>query len=228
MLDSILESFTATASPVTPLYLLVCTMASLLMGFGVALTYMYKNTYTKSFVVTLVLLPAMVQLVIMVVNGNLGAGVAVMGAFSLVRFRSIPGSAREISSIFFAMAVGLAAGMGYLAVAFLFLALIGLVTMLLNTFHFGETKKMEKELKIILPENLNYAGLFDDLFEQYTNGSTLLRVKTTNMGSLYELQYKIVLKNQDQEKAFIDDLRCRNGNLNITCGWPTQRREELL
>lgn len=227
MLNSILESFTSTAAPVSAVYLLVCTLASLVMGFGVALTYMYKNTYSKSFVVTLVLLPAMVQLVIMVVNGNLGAGVAVMGAFSLVRFRSIPGSAREISSIFFAMAVGLSAGMGYLMVAFLFLIIIGIVTMLLNTFHFGERKTAEKELKITIPENLNYAGLFDDLFDQYTNGATLMRVKTTNMGSLYELHYTVVLKDQEIEKAFIDDLRCRNGNLNIVCGWPSQRREEL-
>lgn len=227
MLNSILESFTSTASPVSAIYLLACTLASLAMGFGVALTYMYRNTYSKSFVVTLVLLPAMVQLVIMVVNGNLGAGVAVMGAFSLVRFRSIPGSAREISSIFFAMAVGLAAGMGYLMVSFLFLVLIGIATMLLNTFKFGEPKRIDKELKITIPENLNYAGLFDDLFERYTKGATLMRVKTTNMGSLYELQYKIVLKNPDIEKAFIDDLRCRNGNLNIVCGWPSQRRDEL-
>jgi uncharacterized membrane protein YhiD involved in acid resistance len=227
LLDSILESFTTTASPVSAPYLLACTLASLAMGFGVALTYMYKNTYSKSFAVTLVLLPAMVQLVIMVVNGNLGAGVAVMGAFSLVRFRSIPGSAREISSIFFAMAVGLAAGMGYLMVSFIFLLMIGFVTMLLNTFHFGETKRMEKELKITIPENLNYIGMFDDLFEQYTKEATLMRVKTTNMGSLYELQYKITLKNPEIEKAFIDDLRCRNGNLNIVCGWPAQRRDEL-
>lgn len=227
MLNSILESFTSTSSPVTAGYMLVCTLASLVMGFGVALTYMYKNTYTKSFVVTLVLLPAMVQLVIMVVNGNLGAGVAVMGAFSLVRFRSIPGSAREISSIFFAMAVGLAAGMGYLAVAFLFLLFIGIATLLLNTFRFGEPRKIEKELKITIPENLNYIGLFDDLFAKYTKEATLTRVKTTNMGSLYELHYKIILQNQDMEKAFIDDIRCRNGNLNIVCGWAMNRRDEL-
>lgn len=227
MLDSILESFTSTASPVSAGYLLACTLASLAMGFGVALTYMYRNTYSKSFVVTLVLLPAMVQLVIMVVNGNLGAGVAVMGAFSLVRFRSIPGSAREISSIFFAMAVGLAAGMGYLMVSFLFLVLIGSASMMLNSFRFGEPKMIDKELKITIPENLSYTGLFDDLFDQYTKTATLIRVKTTNMGSLYELQYKIVLKKPEIEKAFIDDLRCRNGNLNIVCGWPSQRRDEL-
>ncbi len=227
MLNSIIESFTSTSSPVTAWYMLICTLASLIMGFGVALTYMYKNTYTKSFVVTLVLLPAMVQLVIMVVNGNLGAGVAVMGAFSLVRFRSIPGSARDISSIFFAMAVGLAAGMGYLTVAFLFLVFIGLSTMLLNKLHFGEPRKVEKELKITIPENLNYAGLFDDLFAKYTKEFTLIRVKTTNMGSLYELQYKISLRSPEIEKAFIDDLRCRNGNLNIVCGWSTPRRDEL-
>jgi hypothetical protein len=190
------------------------------MAFGliIALIYMYRNTYSKSFVTTLVLLPAMIQLVIMVVNGNLGAGVAVMGAFSLVRFRSIPGTAREISSIFFAMAVGLANGMGYILASFVFLVLVGFTSLLLTTVKFGEQKVEEKELKIIIPENLDYTGLFDDLFDQYVKKADLIRVRTTNMGSLYELYYQVVLKKSEEEKGFIDALRCRNGNLNISCG----------
>lgn len=207
--------------------LLLCTLASLVLGLGVAGIYMYRNNYTKNFVVTLALLPAMVQLVIMIVNGNLGVGVAVMGAFSLVRFRSIPGSSREIGSLFFAMAVGLATGMGYLAIAALFLLIVGLMTMLLNTVSFGEQKTTAKELRITIPENLDYAGLFDDLFSKYTQKSELVRVKTTNMGSLYELRYHIALKGTGIEKSFLDELRCRNGNLNIAIGRVTTRSDEL-
>ncbi|WP_427910113.1 DUF4956 domain-containing protein [Pelotomaculum schinkii] len=207
--------------------LLLCTLASLVLGLGVAGIYMYRNNYTKNFVVTLALMPAMVQLVIMIVNGNLGVGVAVMGAFSLVRFRSIPGSSREIGSIFFAMAVGLATGMGYLVIAALFLLIVGLMTMLLNTVSFGEQKTTAKELRITIPENLDYAGLFDDLFSKYTQKAELVRVKTTNMGSLYELRYHIALKGTEIEKSFLDELRCRNGNLNIAIGRVTTRSDEL-
>ncbi len=227
MLSSILETVSATANNISPSYLLICTLTSIALGIGVALSYMYRNTYSKNFVITLALLPSMVQLVIMIVNGNLGAGVAVMGAFSLVRFRSIPGSAKEISSIFFAMAIGLATGMGYLTVAFLFLVIVGLMTLFLNTIHFGEQKRIEKELKITIPENLNYDGLFDDLFAAYTKHAELVRVKTTNMGSLYELTYRIALNAQEVEKAFIDELRCRNGNLNIACGRISIQKDEL-
>lgn len=227
MLNSIIE--TASISSLTIENLLLCTLASLIFGFGVAGIYMYRNVYSKSFVVTLVLLPAMVQIVIMIVNGNLGTGVAVMGAFSLVRFRSIPGSARDISSIFFAMAVGLATGMGYISIAFIFLVMVGLVTMLLNTLKFGEQKikNSDKELKITIPENLDYTGIFDDLFDKYTSKAELIRVKTTNMGSLYELKYLINIKNVETEKQFIDEIRCRNGNLNIVCGRVPSQRDEL-
>ncbi len=227
MLDSIISIAASNASAISPAYLLVCTLASLTFGLGSALIYMYRNAYSKNFVVTLALLPAMVQLVIMIVNGNLGAGVAVMGAFSLVRFRSIPGSAKDIGSIFFSMAIGLATGMGYISVAFLFLVIVGLMTLFLNTVSFGEQKKIEKELKITIPENLDYAGLFDDLFARYTKGSELIRVKTTNMGSLYELSYRIILGSPEIEKNFIDELRCRNGNLNIVCGRLSAYRDEL-
>jgi len=225
VLESIIE--TTAASAVTPAYLLVCTLASLALGFGVALIYMYRNTYSKNFVVTLALLPAMVQLVIMIVNGNLGAGVAVMGAFSLVRFRSIPGSAKDIGSLFFAMALGLATGMGYITAGFLFMMIVGAMTLLLNTVSFGEQKKIEKELKITIPENLDYEGLFDDLFAKYTKDCELIRVRTTNMGSLYELKYRIILDSPVISKGFMDELRCRNGNLTIACGRAMTTREEL-
>lgn len=225
MLNSLLESITQNGVTFSSFFL--CTIVSLILGLGVALIYMHKNSYSKNFVITLALLPAMVQIVITLVNGNLGAGVAVMGAFGLVRFRSVPGSAREISSIFFAMAIGLATGMGYLFYAFLFLLLIGGAMLLLNLSSFGNPSQTQKELKITIPENLDYEGIFDDLFEKYTNHAELLRVRTTNMGSLYELHYHIELKSSTVPKEFLDQLRCRNGNLNIVCGRISSVRDEL-
>jgi len=197
---------------------LLCSLASL--GFGIlgALAYLFRNTVNKSFVITLSILPVIVQVVIMMVNGSVGAGLAVMGAFSLVRFRSVPGTAREISNIFLAMAMGLTCGMGYLGVAALLLVIVSGATILLSVIPFAEQTVEEKELKITIPESLDYTGIFDDLFEKYTNKSELIRVRTTNMGSLYELQYHIVLKDPTQVKPLIDDIRCRNGNLNIICG----------
>lgn len=207
--------------------LLICTVASLVLGLGAAAVYMYHNVYSKNFVITLALLPAMVQIVIMMVNGNVGTGVAVMGAFSLVRFRSVPGSAREIGSIFMAMAIGLATGMGCIDIAALFLIIIGAMNMILSSCRFGEKKQVEKELKITIPEGLNYTGIFDDLFDQYTKSAQLMSVRTTNMGSLYELSYHVVLKDIALEKDFIDGVRCRNGNLNIVCGMLPMGKEVL-
>lgn len=206
---------------------LICTAASLIFGMGTAGIYMYRNTYAKNFVITLTLLPAMVQLVIMLVNGNVGAGVAVMGAFSLVRFRSIPGSAKEIGSIFMAMAVGLAAGMGALGIAAMFLLIVGAANIALSKSPFGEQKKGVKNLKITIPENLDYTEIFDDLFQEYTEKTKLCTVRTTNLGSLYELRYQIVLKDVKREKEFLDELRCRNGNLSIVCGRLPEGKGEL-
>lgn len=223
MLNSILSN--VTASSVNLQELLLCTAASIILGLVGALIFMYKNEYSKGFVVTLSLLPAIVQLVIMMVNGNVGTGVAVMGAFSLIRFRSVPGNAREICSIFLAMGVGLAAGMGYLGVAVLFMVIIGAASIILNSTGFGEQKKQKKLLKVTIPEDMDYTEIFDDLFAKYTTGADLVRVKTTNMGSLYELQYQVSLKDIKVEKAFIDEIRCRNGNLNIVCGRMTSGYE---
>lgn len=225
MLDSILSSSASAAVSLGGFF--ICTAASLVLGLGVAAVYLFRHTGSKSFVATLALMPAMVQIVIMMVNGNLGAGVAVMGAFSLVRFRSVPGSAREIGSIFFAMAIGLATGMGYIAYATLFLVIVGLASVLLTLSNFGGGKPTDRELKIIIPESLDYTDIFDDLFGKYTRSWDLVRVRTTNMGSLYELTYQIHLRPKIPEKEFIDELRCRNGNLNITCGRLPSARDEL-
>lgn len=206
---------------------LLCTVTSLIMGLGVAYVYMAEKKYSKGFAVTLALLPAMVQIVIMLVNGNLGTGVAVAGAFSLIRFRSVAGSARDIGTIFFAMAIGLATGMGYLFYAVLFFLIIGLVSLLLTRSKFGGEKQDIRILRITIPENLDYEGLFDDLFTRYTDSAELDRVKTTNMGSLYELSYNVQLKTPAVPKKFLDELRCRNGNLNIVCGRPQTSKDEL-
>ena len=197
---------------------LICTAVSLLLGMGTAFISMYKAKCTQSFAITLAVLPAVVQMVILLVNGNVGAGVAVAGAFSLVRFRSAPGTAREIGVIFLAMAIGLAAGMGYIGLAVLFFVIVAAVTLLLTRFNFGGSKRSERILRITIPENLDYEGLFDDLFQKYAENCSLEKVKTSNMGTMYELQYRIALKDAKIPKAFFDEIRCRNGNLNIVCG----------
>lgn len=223
MLDSIL----ATGGSITLPQILGCTLVSLVLGVAIALTYMFKNTYNRNFVLTLALLPVLVQSVILVVNGNLGTGVAVMGAFSLVRFRSVPGSAREIASIFFAMAVGLSTGMGYIAYAALFAALVSAVMLLYVALNFGGASHA-KALRVTIPEDVDYTGLFDDLFAQYTSQAELERVKTTNLGSLFELHYNVTLKDEAREKAFIDEIRKRNGNLGIICTRKDLQRDESL
>lgn len=206
---------------------LICTFCSLFMGIVIAKIYTVKNKYSEGFVITLALLPAMVQVIIMIVNGNIGTGVAVAGAFGLVRFRSAPGSARDIGSIFFAMAIGLATGMGYLFYAFMFVVIIGSFYILLTLTSFGASDEDIRILKITLPENMDYEDLFSDIFEEYVLVSDLERVKTTNMGSLFELTYTIKLKNKKSSKAFLDNLRCRNGNLNIVLSKPQISEQEL-
>jgi len=196
---------------------LLCIGVSLIIGLIIAFSYMYKTRYTKSFVVTLALLPAVVCVVIMMVNGNVGTGVAVAGAFSLVRFRSVPGTAKEIGTLFLAMGAGLIAGMGYLGYAVLFAIILCAIFVLYSQLDFGSKKIVAtyKTLNITIPEDLDYSGVFDEIFSTYTKTYELTNVKTTNMGSLFRLTYDIVLKDATKEKEFIDKLRCRNGNLEI-------------
>ncbi len=223
MLESILS---ATTSLTAGQYLLL-TGVSLLLGFLLTLVYMYRNTYTKGFALTLVLLPVVVQTVILLVSGNLGAGVAVAGTFSLVRFRSVPGGAREICAIFAAMAIGLATGMGYVGVAALLFLAIVLVSVLLLTLRFGEQDINSRRLRVTMPENLDYTEVFTDVLARYTTRAELNKVKTTNLGSMFELHYNIVLRDPAQEKQLIDELRTRNGNLNILISRLPAGNEEL-
>ena len=191
---------------------------SLVIGLILAFGYMYRSRYTKSFIVTLALLPAVVCVVIMMVNGNVGAGVAVAGAFSLVRFRSVPGTAREITMLFLAMGAGLIAGMGYFAFALLFTVILCALSVLYNRLDFGAKRNaaVYKTLGITIPEDLDYSGVFDDIFREYASSCELVRVKTTNMGSMFHLTYNLTLRDAGSEKEMIDKLRCRNGNLEIT------------
>lgn len=202
---------------------LLCEVCALLLGFLSSLVFTRREVHSGAYAQTLVLLPPVVALVIMMVNGNIGAGLAVAGSFALVRFRSAPGSAKEITGVFFTVAIGLACGMGYLAYAALFFVIVALSALLLERFRFGEPGGTHRNLKITIPENLNYEELFDDLFEQYTRSHELVRVRTTNMGTLYELSYVIELKDPAHTRAFLDALRCRNGNLNIVCGREAER-----
>ena len=232
MFDSIFTSILATestASALTSSAFFMCSITSLILGVAIALIYMFKHEYSKNFVVTLALLPIIVQVVISLVNGNIGAGIAVMGVFNLVRFRSIPGSAKDIGAVFLAMAIGLATGMGYLALACIFTVIVGLANVIFVLSPLGAQKNqpVEKALKVTIPEDLDYCGVFDDIFDRYTAKSELINVKTTNMGALFQLEYRITLKDIAEEKELIDALRCRNGNLAIQCGRPVVDRERL-
>lgn len=197
---------------------LLCIGVTLAIGLILAGAYICGNRYTRSFVVTLALLPAIVCVVIMMVNGNVGAGVAVAGAFSLVRFRSVPGTAREIGAIFLGMCAGLIAGMGYLGFAALFTVLLCGAMVIYGRLDFGSRKNggKYKVLHITVPEDLDYTGVFEEVLGEYTSSYELIQVKTTNMGSLFRLTYNLVLKSSEKEKELIDKLRCRNGNLEIS------------
>ena len=197
---------------------LICVMAALVLGLLTALVFSSRSEHSGNLPFALVLVPPIVTLVIMMVNGNIGAGLGVAGAFSLIRFRSAPGTARELSGLFTGTAIGLACGMGYVGIAALFFLIVAVTVLTLTLLRFGETSRSFRHLKVTIPENLDYDGLFDDLFEKYTTSHELVRVKTTNMGTLYELTYDINLRGGDVSKEFMDELRCRNGNLNIICG----------
>lgn len=193
---------------------LICILSACVIGIFIALLYKIRSSSTNSFIITLALIPTAVCMVIMMVNGNVGAGVAVAGAFSLIRFRSAPGTAREIVAIFIAMATGLACGMGYIAYGALFAAVASLFNLSLSLIPKG-TASSERTLKITVPEDLNFEGTFDKVFEKYLKDWTLVSAKTTNMGSLFKLTYTVTLKAKGEEKAMLDELRCHNGNLEI-------------
>jgi hypothetical protein len=215
MLES-LFSGVFTAATIQPAQFALCLVTALAIGAFLSLIYTRLTRFTTSFLVTLALLPAIVCVIILLVNGNIGAGVAVAGAFGLVRFRSQPGSAREIGTLFLAMTAGLACGMGYLGYAVLFALVLGVLMLMLDRLSQRLPRPtQDKTLRITIPEDLDYCQLFDDLFAEYTSCWESVAVKSTNLGSLFKLTYHVTLKNPKLEKEFLDALRCRNGNLEI-------------
>lgn len=227
LFTSVLGTTESAMATVTASGFMWCTLASIVLGLVCALIYMYKHDYSKNFVITLALLPVIVQMVITLVNGNLGAGVAVMGVFNLVRFRSIAGTAKDIGSVFLAMAIGLATGMGYIGVAVILTIVVGVFNVIYVTTPFGKPKEAAKQLKITVPEDLEFEGAFDEVLGNYTASFELQNVATSNMGSLYQLEYKIQMKADGMEKRMIDELRCLNGNLKISLGTPKVKGEVL-
>ena len=231
MLDSALTSVYGTSdslvSSISTTEFLLCCVASIVLGLVAAGVYMFRHDYSKNFVVTLAMLPLIVQMVITLVNGNLGAGIAVMGVFNLVRFRSIPGSAKDIGSVFLAMAIGLATGMGYLILAVIFTLIVGVVNVVYVLSPFGRPKEPEKTLRVTIPEDLEYDGVFEPVLARYTSDYELVEVQTTNMGSLFQLEYSVRLLEPGLEKQLIDEVRCLNGNLKVSLAKSAKTRDVL-
>ncbi|MCX4269049.1 MAG: DUF4956 domain-containing protein [Lachnospiraceae bacterium] len=219
--------FTSASQTELPVCTTILSMGlALLLGIGISLAYLISgrkngDAYSVRFIITLALLPCMVSVVIVLVGTNVARAFSIAGVFSLVRFRSLPGDSRDISCVFFAMAVGLSVGMGFLTLAVLVTFFIGLAMVFLYWSGFAVPKVQKKELKITVPENMNFTGAFDDLLIKNTENYSLERIRTTNMGTLYELTFSVQMKKEADEKEMIDAIRCRNGNLNIVlcrCG----------
>lgn len=196
--------------------ILICAAMSIVLGLIIALVNKKTANYSKNFAMTLAILPILVQVVVMMVNGNLGTGVAILGAFSLVRFRSIPGTSREIMSVFFAMSVGLATGTGFIWFAAMITAIVSALIIAFDYLKIFDSNSSSQTLKITMPEDINHDEAFAAVFEKYKVPATLERIKTKNMGSLFELTYIVTLLDSTDRKKFINDLRVRNGNLAIS------------
>lgn len=203
---------------------------AVILGLIISLIYILsdkKKKYSAHFAFTLALLPVIVCVVIMIVGSDIARAISLGGVFALVRFRSVPGDSKDITNVFFAMVVGLAAGMGYVTLAVAVTVIIGILYFVLNRFQYGVRRNVTKQLKITVPENLNFSDAFDDLFNEYATGFELQEIKTTNLGTLYQLTYTIDMKTDADEKQFIDSIRCRNGNLNIILCRLLERADQL-
>lgn len=217
MLDSLF--YTTTEDSVTLTALLAAIGASLVLGLMISMVYLLthkREGYSGSFIVTLVMLPAIISVLILLIGSNVARAFSLAGAFSLIRYRSAPGDPKDIAYVFFTMAVGLACGMGFIPYAAVFAVIICLVMAVLYLTKYGNPKNTHMQLTITVPENQNYQGLFDDILEEYTNSWKLKKVKTSEFGTLFDLSYSIQMKSGADQKKFIDDLRCRNGNLTVS------------
>ena len=213
--------------PLTLVQFTAAIVSSMAMGFILSLVFMYRNTYTKSFITALVLIPAIETVVIMLVNDNIGMGLTVAGSFALIRFRSVKGTAKELAAVFIAMTIGIICGAGYVVLAGVFTLLLCAAMLALTVLGFGKVSDNERTLKITMPESVNYDDAFDDVLRKYCRHYELLSVKTLTLGSLFRIEYDIELKDSGKIKEMIDELRVRNGNLEIMCSRPAVNREEL-
>ncbi len=220
MLNSIISSTGVSVSD-----FLLCSGISIILGLVIAIVYRYTSKYSKNFLITLVVLPVLVQTIIFMTSGSLGTSIAIVGTFSLVKFRSLPGTSKEIMSIIFAMAIGLATGVGQLLFAIIVTIMVSILIIILSKSKFGDTGNNQKILKIVIPEDMDYQSVFDDVFKKYLKNVRLDSVKTINMGSLFELTYMVDLNNNINEKEFIDEIRVRNGNLKIMLSHPITMNE---
>ena len=216
-----------TGTTINPASMFGAISIALVLGLILAKVYQYKTIYSKSFMMTLVMLPTLIAIVIFLVNGSLGAGVAVMGAFSLIRFRSAPGGAKELLAIFLAMTIGIAVGMGYIVFASVFTVIMSVVMLLLETVNFGQMKHSMRQVTVVIPESLDYETVFEDIFQKATNYVELANVKTSDMGSLFKIKYIVQLNGTMTEKELMDALRTRNGNLEIAISRYVTKENEL-
>ncbi|MEI8200805.1 MAG: DUF4956 domain-containing protein [Eubacteriales bacterium] len=217
MLDSLFYS--TTEDTVTLPALVAAIGAALLLGLVISLVYMLTHRaegYSGSFIVTLIMLPTIISVIILLIGSNVARAFSLAGAFSLIRYRSAPGDPKDIAYVFFALAVGLACGMGFIPYAAIFTAILCLVMVVLHFTNFAKPKASHMQLTVTVPENLNYQGLFDDVLDRYTDSWKLKRVKTSDFGTLFDVVYNIHMKSSADQKKFIDELRCRNGNLTIS------------
>lgn len=228
---TIAQLFSSTASEsLTPANVLIILAGSVLLGFVVSLIYMLthkKEGYTASFAVTLVTLAPIVAIVILLIGNNVARAFSLAGAFALIRFRSAPGDPKDITFVFFSVVIGLACGMGYIGYAAIFAVVVGIVMIALWAAKFGENGQENFDLRITVPENLNYVGAFDDLLKKYTDRAKIARIRTVDFGALFELTYRVSLKKDADTKAFIDELRTRNGNLKIVLGLPESKTKDF-
>ena len=224
MLESIFSNSEATISLQN---CIICIVVAIVLGGIISFTHKKTSKTTPNFLITLPIIPVLVQVVILLVNGNLGTSLAVAGAFSLIRFRSMPGNSKEIISVFWAMTVGLALGMGYVVFSVIVTVIVAILVVILNKIVYNDENTSERKLKVVIPENMDYEEVFNDIFEKYTEKSELRKAKTTNMGSVYELVYEVQLKKDKKEKEFIDEIRCRNGNMLVSLERPEISEVEL-
>ncbi len=218
-MESILSTLMSTStSTISTTEALLYGMGASILGFVISLTYIKTGTVSKNFARTLIILPFLVCMVMLAVNGNFGTSLAVVGAFSLVRFRSLQGSSRDIGFIFFAMTIGIICAVGQMSLAVIVTAIICGIHFVLNGLGYAAKEAGEKDLRVTIPENLDYSDIFDDIFERFTISHKQIAVRTTNMGSMYEINYRVRLINEENEKDFLDEIRMRNGNLTVVCG----------